>query len=225
MPRPRRDRPRSPPDWSARRACVPSAITAPAFMQTVRGHNSTITGMSWLTSRNVCPAAWLAADEACHDLLHGRMHRRERLVEQRDLRRHHEARRRIPGASSGRPKDVRRPGSSGGAAIDRRAAPAPDRSAASCGRPSAQPATIRLSSTLMRGNTRVSWNVRSTPSCASASGRRPSMSRAVEQTSPVIRCEMTAQDVDEGGLARSVRTDQADEIAGSRSRRSRRRAP
>ena len=37
---------------------VPSAITAPAFMHTVRGHSSTITGMSWLTSRKVWPAAW-----------------------------------------------------------------------------------------------------------------------------------------------------------------------
>src|SRR2546423_701878 len=38
----------------------PSAMTAPAFMQIVRGQSSTITGMSWLTTRNVCPPAWCA---------------------------------------------------------------------------------------------------------------------------------------------------------------------
>ena len=61
-----------------------------------------------------------------------------------------------------------------------------------CERPSAQPVTSRLSKALMRGKTRVSWNMRSTPSRASASGRRPVMSFRRAQLSRSRKAEMTA---------------------------------
>src|SRR6266853_1636446 len=162
---------------------APSAMTAPAFMQIVRGQSSTIAGMSWLTTRNVCPSAWRARmKRAIVSFMAGCTAAKgssSSAIFGVDMKQQ-------PNSSSfccppeSWPASRSRTRTSVSCSSSR---PARD-SASPCARPRARPAVMRLSSALMRRNTRVSWNIRCRPRTAMRSGFSPWIASSSRRTSP-----------------------------------------
>ena len=64
----------------------------------------------------------------------------------------------------------------------------------------------------MRANGRMIWKVRPTPASQSSCGLRPTMSRPSSSTSPRIRPQESVQQVEQRGLARAVRADDAEDL-------------
>src|SRR2546421_2225553 len=161
----------------------PSAMTAPAFMQIVRGQSSTITGMSWLTTRNVCPPAWCARmKRAIVSFMDGCTAAKgssRSAIFGGDMKQQPNSRSFCwPPESCPASRSLTRESVSSSRRSPARA------SAPACARPRARPAVIRLSSALMRRNTRVSWNIRCRPRAAMRSGLSPWMASSSSRTSP-----------------------------------------
>ena len=64
----------------------------------------------------------------------------------------------------------------------------------------------------MRRNGRMIWKVRPTPASQSSCGLRPDMSRPSSRTSPGARPQEAVEQVEQRGLARAVRPDDAEDL-------------
>ena len=78
-------------------------------------------------------------------------------------------------------------------------------------------ATSTFSSTVSSRNRRMVWKVRARPACADLVGLLVGDVHAVHKDLPAGGRQQAGDDIDQGGLAGAVRTDQAEDLAAPQS--------